>query len=229
MPVNAILFDLDGTLIDSAADIAAAANAARVGLGYAPLPVEEVRGAIGDGVDVLMARLVRPEDVARGVEIYREHYARHLLDATRPYPGIERLLADLRRARRLAVVSNKPLRYSRTILEGLGLARAFGAVVGGDGPSGRKPAAGPFAEALLALAARPEDALVVGDGRNDVLGARAAGIAVCGVLYGIGAPDEMRALAPDLLAASVEELRGILLGDSGRTSPSAIDGGGGAR
>ena len=117
-------------------------------------------------------------------------------------------------------MSNKPSSFSREIVEKLGLARFFGAVVGGDGPRGRKPAAGPFEEALAALGRPPPtEALVVGDGRNDVLGARAAGIAVCGVLYGIGSAEEIRALAPDFLAASVEELRALLF--DGRTGPSA--------
>jgi phosphoglycolate phosphatase len=208
-----ILFDLDGTLIDSAKDIAASANAAREGLGYPRLEVETVRGLIGDGVDVLMRRCVRPDDVARGVEIYRAHHAEHLLDTTRAYPGIDALLADLARAgAALAVVSNKPLRFTQRILEALSLARFFGVVIGGDGPAGRKPAPGPFEAALLALGAPPrEGALVVGDGRNDVLGARAAGLEVCGVLYGIGAPDEMRELGPDLIAVSVADLRRILI------------------
>ena len=206
-----ILFDLDGTLVDSTADIVAAANAARASLGLAPLPHETVRGFIGDGVDTLLAQCVPAEHLHPAIEAYRAHYAAHMLDTTRAYPGVEALLEDLSRAGlALAVVTNKPRRYTVPMLDALGLARFFGAVVGGDGPSGRKPAPGPFLEALAALGGGRGTALVVGDGRNDVNGARAAGIPVCGALYGIGSPEEMRALAPDFLIQSIEELPRIL-------------------
>ncbi len=219
-----LLFDLDGTLVDSAPDIAAAANAARAALDLPPLPEEAIRAFIGDGVDALVERAIGTSGgagaLARAKEAYRAHYERGLLDRTRPYPGVERALAALRDAgRRMAVVTNKPGRWSLAILRGLGLDRYFGAVVGGDGGAGRKPSAGPFEAALRALAeaageeagrgAAPlprERALVIGDGRNDVLGARAAGIAVCAVTYGIGDVAELRALGPDYLIESIEEL-----------------------
>jgi phosphoglycolate phosphatase len=208
---DAILFDLDGTLVDSSADIVASVNAARAALGRGAVPADEVRRAIGDGVEMLIARLFPPEETARAAAVYRAHHAEHLLDATRPYPGVPEMLEALARAGgRLAVVTNKPLGYTRVILERLGLDRRLGAVIGGDGPAGRKPAPGPFEEALVRLGARREGAVVVGDGRNDVLGARAARLAVVGVLYGIGSPEEMRALGPDRAVASVEELRDYL-------------------
>jgi phosphoglycolate phosphatase len=213
VPHRWILFDLDGTLVDSAADIARAANAAREALGYAPLRVETVKSYIGDGVDVLIARLVRPEHVARAKEVFRVRYARCLLESTRPYPGVEAVLARLRAAgRALAVVSNKPQAPTEAILRGLGLARHFGAVVGGDGRAGRKPEPGPFLEALRAIGGAPgKEALVVGDGRNDVAGARAAGLEVCAVTYGIGDAAEVSALAPDYVIGSIEELLAIAM------------------
>lgn len=217
MRLRYLLFDLDGTLVDSTADIAASVNAARAALGRSPLSIETVRAAIGDGLEVLLARLFPPEDIPRAAEVYRAHYAAHLLDATRAYDGVEDVLERLQHAGcALGVVTNKPLRYSVAILEGLGLAPRFGAVVGGDGPEGRKPAAGPFRAALRMLGAGGGEAdvrgsaLAVGDGRNDVLGARAAGIRVCGALYGIGSPDEMRALEPDFTIESVRELPALV-------------------
>ncbi len=212
---RAVLFDLDGTLVDSTADLAAAVNHARAAAGFPPLPVAAIRAMIGDGMPALLARAVpEPALVARAIDAFRPYYAAHLLDATKVYDGVEDALAALAAAGvALAVVTNKPGRFSREILDRLGLARYFaapGAIVGGDGPSGKKPEPGPFRAALAALglpAAGP--ALVVGDGRNDVLGARAAGLPVCGVAWGIGDPAEIRALGPDYWVERPADLPGV--------------------
>lgn len=214
MTLRAALFDLDGTLIDSAADLAASVNAARAATGFPAVPEATVRGWIGDGVNVLLTRAIPdPALVPRALEAFRAHYAEHLLDATVAFEGVPAALDALRsRGVRLAVVTNKAEGFSRRILEALGIEARFGAVVGSDSGHGRKPEAGPALAALAALGARPEEAVMVGDGRNDVLVARAAGIRACVVGWGIGW-EEARELRPDLFVARVEGLAAALLGE----------------
>ncbi|HVY62157.1 MAG TPA: HAD-IA family hydrolase [Planctomycetota bacterium] len=215
----AVLFDLDGTLVDSSEDLAAAVNHARAGLGLGPLSTERVRGHIGDGMPVLLARsLPDPALVPRAIELFRPYYAAHLLDRTRAYEGAEAALDALAAAGvPLGVVTNKPGAFTRQILERTGLARFFGAaVVGSDDGFGKKPERGPFDAALARLGGPPpERALMVGDGRNDVLGPRGIGMASCGVGWGIGDPAELRALRPDYWVERPGQLPGIVLGEAG--------------
>jgi phosphoglycolate phosphatase len=210
---RAVLFDLDGTIVDSSADLAASVNHARAALGLGPLALEAVRGMIGDGMPVLLARAFAeaPALVPRAIDLFKAHYGAHLCDHTRAYPGVERALVALS-GRARAIVTNKPEAFSREILSRLGLDAFFGAVVGGDSGHGRKPEPGPFRAALAALGGglRPEDALVVGDGRNDVLGGRAAGLAVCAVGFGLGDREELRALGPDYWIESWPELPALV-------------------
>jgi phosphoglycolate phosphatase len=205
---RAVLCDLDGTLVDSSADLSAAVNRARTEIGLEPLPLETVRGFIGDGVQVLLERAIpRPAAIPQAIEAFRAYYEGHLLDETHPYDGIEAALDALAaQGLRLGVVTNKPESFARRILESTGLARFFGVVVGGDSLAERKPAAGPFRAALERLAAVPERSLMVGDGRNDVIGARNAGMPSCGVGWGIGDRVELRALSPDYWVERPEDL-----------------------
>src|SRR5688572_27130257 len=147
---RAILFDLDGTLIDSAPDIAASVNHVRAHYGLPPLPLPAVIDAIGAGLTELLARTVSvPGDDP--THLYREHHDVHCLDQTVLYPGVREGLEALAADVPLAVVTNKPGAFSRKILEGLGVAHLFRAIVGGDTPAGRKPAPGPVLLALSEL------------------------------------------------------------------------------
>ena len=206
-----LLFDLDGTLVDSLRDLTVAVNAARARVGLAGLSEETVRTFVGDGLAVLLARSVPADEIAAARESFLAHYAIHLLDHTRPYAGVPEMLAAVTGAGcRAAVVTNKPLPFAQRILEGTELARYFPVVVSGEGPAGRKPAPQPFQTALAGLGGSREAALVIGDGPADVQGARAAGLPVCGVLYGLGRPEEMRRLKPAYLISAPEELFPLL-------------------
>lgn len=208
-----VLFDLDGTLVDSLADLTGAVNAARARLGLELLAPEAVRQTVGDGLDLTIARSVPAEHFERAREIFREHYAAHLLDRTRPYPGVPEMLAGLREAgARTAVVTNKARAATVRILDGANLSRYLDFVVSGDEATARKPSAEPFRAALAGLGGTPGEALMVGDGRNDILGARAAGLFVCGVLWGMSSAEEIRRLKPDwVVAAPGEVLDSVVL------------------
>ena len=207
-----LLFDLDGTLADTLRDIAASVNAARAGIDLPPLADAAVRGCIGDGLGMLIERTIPQAHRTQATALFRTHYAAHLLDATRAYAGIPEVLAELRKAGvKIAVVTNKPQAFAGPILEGLGLASCGEVVLGGDSPHGKKPAPEPLRFALRALGWDAEAeglsaALVIGDGRNDILGARNAGLAVCAVGWGFGTAAELRALGPDFLIEKPAEL-----------------------
>lgn len=202
-PFDLYVFDLDGTLVDSRGDIAAAVNLARGDLGLGPLAPEEISGYIGEGVRRLMERAIDSDlhgQLESAIARFRFHYRDHLLDTTRPYPGVPALLETLAaRGARMAVVSNKPRDFSEAILRGLSLLSHFDLVLGGDSLPERKPRPEPLLHVLAALGALPARALMVGDSRIDVLAARAAGLSVCAVTWGLEERATLEVLGPDYL------------------------------
>jgi phosphoglycolate phosphatase len=186
-----IVFDLDGTLIDSRRDIANAANALLVECGATALPEEEIGRMVGDGAATLVARafdaagVARPSDaLARFLAIYD----RRLTDYTRPYAGMADVLSALGRRATLAVLTNKPLAATRTILDRLDLKRHFdeALVIGGDGPLPRKPDPSGLQRLMQRAAAVPDETLLVGDSYIDWRTARAAETTICVARYGFG-------------------------------------------
>lgn len=204
-----IIFDLDGTLIDSRVDVANAANAARAAVGLASLPLETVQGYAGDGVTKLVERIL-PEE-RRGafdaaLAAFLEFYAAHSLDHTTLYPGVLETVEALARDMKLAVVTNKRRYLTMPILEGLGVARFFSQVVGGDGPLARKPSPEPLISVCEAEGIPPGESLMVGDSPTDVAAARAAGIFVCGATYGYKPAEVVRAAGPDYVIDTFSEM-----------------------
>jgi phosphoglycolate phosphatase len=204
-----VVFDLDGTLIDSRADLAAAVNHVRTALGLSPIVPETVYGYVGDGARVLVERALGPAHADRvpvAIELFMGYYAAHLLDATRPYPGVAEMLGRLAaRDIALSVLTNKPLAMSRAILEGLGLLPRFVEVLGGDSLPTRKPDPAGL-ELLRRLTATPrERLLLVGDSPIDLQTAAAGGVAFCGVAWGLQ-PEALRAAGPERLIAHPLEL-----------------------
>jgi phosphoglycolate phosphatase len=186
--VKALVFDLDGTLVDSRRDLASSANELLRDCGGQGLDEEAVGRMVGEGAAVLVHRVFSaagipepPDALARFLDIYR----RRLLETTRPYDGVPELLSALE-GRALHVLTNKPRAMAETVLAGLALRRFFGEVYGGDGPYPRKPDADGL-RALAREAEAPLDATVmVGDSVIDLRTARAAGARVCLVRYGFG-------------------------------------------
>jgi phosphoglycolate phosphatase len=205
-----LVFDLDGTLVDSARDLAAATNAAlqRTAPGTVPIPLAAVIGFVGEGARVLIERSIRysqlelsPDDV---LPVFLDCYAGRLLDTTRLYPGIEEAL-DALRPRTLAVLTNKPGPFSRTILEGLGVAARFARIWGAGDVAARKPDPSGLLRLAAELEARPDETVMIGDSATDVATARAAGVRVVGVAWGLDPPG-LRAANPDRLLEHPREL-----------------------
>lgn len=202
MTLPPLLLDLDGTLVDSLADIAASANHVRAAFGLGPLSHGAVRAMVGDGAALLLRRalaeLGEPVDVATAWPIYDEHHRQQCTDMVVPYPGVVSHLDAWHEAgRRMAVVTNKPERFARQILEHLALDRYFSAVVGGDTTPVRKPDPAPLHAALEALGAAPADAFMVGDGIQDLRAGRAAGTRTIAALYGFRDEASLRAEGAD--------------------------------
>jgi phosphoglycolate phosphatase len=205
------IFDLDGTLVDSLPDIAAALNRTLEHAGHAPLPAAQIAGYIGDGAAKLLQRaLPAGTPSARLDELgahFRAVYARHLHDRTRVYPGLEPVLARLARSIPLAVLTNKPSALARPLLAGLGLERHFADVVGDGDGFARKPdpAAGHWLLRRHGVD-DPRRALVVGDGLPDLRFARALGAAAAAVTWGYVARDALAAEHPTWLIDAPEAL-----------------------
>lgn len=245
-PDRILLWDLDGTIADTRADIATGVIEMLRDLGRPPLDLDRVIRNVGRGVNVLVAGCLadtgRPArdaaEIQRGVEVFRAHYWRHLTDTTVPYRGMSELLRDLvGRARRMAVVSNKPQDATREILRRMGLLDCFVAVLGDSLPV-RKPDSAPLLHALrLCLAADgsgadplrqqpsipsadedsfrdapPDRAVMIGDSLPDVQAARAAGMPICGVAWGFDPDGEMRRAGVDWWFETVEDLARALRG-----------------
>jgi phosphoglycolate phosphatase len=186
-----LVFDLDGTLVDSRRDLAESANEVLAEHGCPPHSEEAIGRMVGDGAATLVARAFAatgrpqpPEALSRFLQIYNGR----LLQYTRPYEGIEELLAAVNERVTLAVLTNKPLGPTREILAGLGLARFFGdRVIGGDGPFPRKPDAQGLLHLMALTHQKSSDSLMVGDSSIDWRTARAAGCPMCLARYGFGA------------------------------------------
>ncbi len=182
MPPSLIVFDLDGTLIDSAADLAAGVNAMLAGFGCAPLPLAEVRQMIGDGVAMLVTRALaargcEPADPAHALQVFMRHYESGATSLTTAFPGAADTLRALRAAAiALAVCTNKPVRLSADVLESLGLAQYFSRVIGGDSLPFHKPDPRVLLSLLEAFDVPPERSLLVGDSEVDAATARDAGV-----------------------------------------------------
>jgi phosphoglycolate phosphatase len=206
--VRALIFDLDGTLIDSKLDLAHSVNAALEHMKRKPLAHETIYSYVGNGAPALVRRALgegaTDEEADAGLAHFLSYYRAHMLDNTVPYPGVREGLAALEKYP-MAVLTNKPVHFSRAILDGLGMLRYFRFVYGGNSFEKKKPHPMGTETLLRDLKAGPREAMIVGDSDVDVRTARNAGTWVCGVSYGLGA-EGMLAHPPDLMVDSLEEL-----------------------
>lgn len=201
-----LIFDLDGTLLDTRRDLTAAVNAMRAGYGRGPLSVAAVTGYIGDGLSQLVRRSLRGAriDFDEATRRCAHFYRRHLFDETRPYPGVRAVLRRLKKAGYLlAVVSNKPATSCRRLLRHFGLAALFERVLGGDSTLRRKPHPEPLRAVMRSLGVRPAQTWMIGDHRTDLESAKRAGARSIWMSRGMGRRGSFR---PDRVFRRFSEL-----------------------
>lgn len=220
---RAILFDLDGTLIDSAPDLAQAMDAMLVELRRAEVGEEQVRYWVGNGAARLVKRALtgewegEPEKALfeRALRLFFRYYGDNLVDRTVLYPGVREGLDALRRnGVTLGIVTNKPARFTMPILARLGIDHAFQVVVAGDTLDQKKPHPAPLLHAANGLDVSPAETVMVGDSMNDVRAAREAAMAIVCVPYGYNHGSDIFDARPDAVIDSLVELP-ALLGGSG--------------
>jgi phosphoglycolate phosphatase len=217
--MDLLIFDLDGTLVDSKLDLAQAVNATRSHMGMSPLENERVYSYVGNGAPVLMRRAMGAQatepQVQEALEFFLEYYREHYLDFTTLYPGVREALDRLRDGgKRMAVLTNKPVRISRAILDGLGVSGHFFQVYGGNSFDLKKPDPVGVRALMVETGIPAGRTLMIGDSGVDIQTARNAGIASCGVTYGFQ-PETLADPAPDRLIDRMEELADWLVGPKG--------------
>ena len=216
-PVRALIFDLDGTLIDSQRDLIHSVNAMLREMGRQELPEQTISGYIGHGAPQLVARALggnaSEEDHQRALKFFLGYYEEHKMDNTCAYPGVAETLAQLqRKGLPMAILTNKPARISVRILNSLGLAGYFRAIYGGNSFETKKPDPLGANTILRELGAQPHSAMVIGDSEVDVQTARNAGTLAAAVNYGFGVHD--RTLYPaDVYLDNFTDLVALVCGD----------------
>jgi phosphoglycolate phosphatase len=215
-----VIFDLDGTLVDTVPDIAGALAAALAEAGVAAPPLAEVKQLVGDGARELIRRALALARVERDVDAllarFIAHYRDHVSDGSAVYGGVEAALAALAAAGvAAAVVTNKPGEIARRLLADLALADRFRDVVGDGDGFPRKPDATAARTLVAAAGTRPDRTVVIGDGVPDVRMARALGARAIAATWGYVTADRLAGESPDALAATPAEAARIVLGGFG--------------
>jgi phosphoglycolate phosphatase len=222
-PIKLVIFDLDGTLIDSRLDLVHSVNAALRHIGRPELPEDVIASYVGDGAPILIQRALGGETVdeslvRKGLQFFLSYYREHKLDHTTVYPGIAEALAAIQRSqngvpRKMAVLSNKPVIPSRAIVEALGLGPFFSQVYGGNSFSTKKPDPEGVRNLLEEHEARPDQAVIVGDSHVDIRTGRNAGLHTIGVTYGF-APHTLEDEPPDVLVDSPRDFADVFAGNT---------------
>ena|ERR1022692_54347 len=213
--IKLVIFDLDGTLIDSRLDLVHSVNAALRDIGRPELPDDVIASYVGDGAPILIQRALGGEAVdeaivRQGLQFFLCYYREHKLDHTTVYAGVSEALTAIQKAsngipRRMAVLSNKPVVPSRAIVEALGLGPFFTQVYGGNSFASKKPDPEGARKLLQENGVRPEEAVIVGDSHVDIETGRNAGLWTVGVSYGF-APHTLQQALPDVLVDTPHEL-----------------------
>jgi phosphoglycolate phosphatase len=207
--MDLLIFDLDGTLIDSRLDLAHSVNATRAHMGMPPLEFDRVYSYVGNGAPILIRRALGEKateaEVEEALEFFLEYYREHALDYTKLYPGVKEALDRLKAAgKRMAVLTNKPIRMSLAIVEGLGIADHFFRVYGGNSFDFKKPHPVGIETLMAETGLSREVTVMIGDSTVDVQTARNAGVQCCGVMYGFQ-PETLADPAPDFTVERLDE------------------------
>lgn len=207
--IDLMVFDFDGTLVYSGDDLAASVNHALRTLGIPVLNTETIIGFVGDGVAKLIERALGDEHRGRfdeAMELFRDHHAEHLLDTTVLYPGVAGMLEHFRETKKL-IITNKIYDYTIRIAEALGIAGYFEEIVGLDSLSLRKPDRELLIPFLERYGVQRTDTVVIGDGVNDILLAKNAGVLSCALLNGLGDRGRLLSLRPDYCCEEIAQLK----------------------
>lgn len=211
-----MVFDLDGTLVDSRRDLAESANELLATYGAAALSVDRVTAMVGEGARVLVERVLEARSIGEPPDAalarFLDIYARRVVDCTRAYPGVREALVALAGRVPLAVLTNKPGRHTGLLLEALDLRRFFTEVIGGDSAFPRKPDPSALRHLIGLAGATPETTLMVGDSIVDVDTARRAGCRMCVAQYGFGVVPPSAIASDTVVAQTSEGLLGTLTG-----------------
>jgi phosphoglycolate phosphatase len=208
-----VIFDLDGTLADTIADVAYGVNEALGRMDFPPIPLEQVKKAVGPGRDEFIRMIfpnVKNPDTKAFLSIFREIYWDHCLDQTSLFEGMDSVLARLR-GRRLGVASNKPKAFSEKILKGLGVRGHFNEVMGPEDVVHAKPHPEMIIKLLERVNGKPAKTLLVGDTDKDMLAGRGAGVGICGVSYGYGRVEDIERQNPDFMIECPADLLEIIV------------------
>ena len=218
--IKLVIFDLDGTLIDSRLDLVHSVNAALRHIHRPGLPEDVIASYVGDGAPILIQRALGGEAVdealvRKGLEFFLSYYREHKLDHTTVYDGVRDALAGIQRSgngvpRKLAILTNKPVNPSRAIVDALGLGSYFSQVYGGNSFATKKPEPEGALKLLSESGVRPEHAAIIGDSHVDVRTGRNAGLWTVAVTYGF-APHTLEAEEPDITVDTPQELSKVFL------------------
>ena len=210
--VKLLVFDLDGTLIDSKKDIAAGVNFTLRRLGLPVLKNSTIYGFIGDGSWQLIERALdghKKQDIDEALKIFRDYYSRHLTVTTKLYPYVEEVLKHYCDKKK-AVVTNKYESYALKILSDLKILKYFDLILGSDSVEKCKPHPLPINEAMRKFKALPSETVVIGDGVNDILAAKNAGVSSCAVGYGLESRERLLSYKPVYFVEKLADIKNFI-------------------
>jgi len=211
-PIGLLIFDLDGTLVNTLEDITASVNHTLVHLGKDPISQDAVRRYVGDGIEALLIRSLggRAERIDEAVAVYKDHHRRNLVVHSLLYPAVREVLGHFK-ALPMAVISNKTMEFVGPLIERLGIAGYFKIIIGADSGLPLKPAPDSVRKIMSEFGVSKEQAVIVGDGTTDVRAGKAAGIITCSVTYGFRSEEELRKAGPDYIIPTLSDLQKLFM------------------
>jgi phosphoglycolate phosphatase len=209
--ISLIVYDFDGTLVDTFADIAGSVNLALTEMGLNPLSKETIRGNIGSGMLNLMTRSLMKSgcnDIGTSILLFQKYYSQHLLDHTNFYPNGKEIV-EYFFDKKNAILSNKPINFIDEILKALSFSKPFDSIIGGDSLDAKKPDPKGLLLMMNKFNLSPEKTLMVGDSAIDIETGKHAGVITCGVTYGLGNLDSLTDSNPDYLIDNLSQLKSL--------------------